>query len=227
MRSRGFTGSAYPPQAERSNRHLAICRTCLRPASLEFDLAAGNAPLNGTRQGEVPEPLGFLAPTSDGIEYQRTAKAERCKDHRASCQDGGRKANYQAGRDKIGDHRQAEAKRCRGQPDRDQTEKLERALHPEQQKKGLDSPALARTNPTGRGFLGVLAGARKSTGRDERIRTSDPHTPSVMRYQAALRPEPVEGGPIGVTLQAGKRGSAGSIRATVCSGLALLLGAPT
>src|SRR3546814_16062179 len=26
-------------------------------------------------------------------------------------------------------------------------------------------------------------------GRDERIRTSDPHTPSVMRYQAALRPD--------------------------------------
>ena len=28
-----------------------------------------------------------------------------------------------------------------------------------------------------------------SIGRDERIRTSDPHTPSVMRYQAALRPD--------------------------------------
>ena len=28
-----------------------------------------------------------------------------------------------------------------------------------------------------------------STGRDDWIRTSDPHTPSVMRYQAALRPE--------------------------------------
>ena len=27
------------------------------------------------------------------------------------------------------------------------------------------------------------------SGRDERIRTSDPHTPSVMRYQAALRPD--------------------------------------
>jgi hypothetical protein len=27
-----------------------------------------------------------------------------------------------------------------------------------------------------------------STGRDDRIRTCDPHTPSVMRYQAALRP---------------------------------------
>src|SRR3546814_7549925 len=26
-------------------------------------------------------------------------------------------------------------------------------------------------------------------GRGERIRTSDPHTPSVMRYQAALRPD--------------------------------------
>ena len=26
-------------------------------------------------------------------------------------------------------------------------------------------------------------------GRDERIRTSDPHTPSVVRYQTALHPE--------------------------------------
>ena len=31
-----------------------------------------------------------------------------------------------------------------------------------------------------------------STGREDRIRTCDPHTPSVMRYQAALLPEPVE-----------------------------------
>ena len=30
---------------------------------------------------------------------------------------------------------------------------------------------------------------REIIGRDERIRTSDPHTPSVMRYQAALRPD--------------------------------------
>ena len=30
---------------------------------------------------------------------------------------------------------------------------------------------------------------RQYVGRDERIRTSDPHTPSVMRYQAALRPD--------------------------------------
>ena len=29
----------------------------------------------------------------------------------------------------------------------------------------------------------------ETTGRDDRIRTCDPHTPSVMRYQAALRPE--------------------------------------
>ena len=29
----------------------------------------------------------------------------------------------------------------------------------------------------------------ENLGRDERIRTSDPHTPSVMRYQAALRPD--------------------------------------
>ena len=31
--------------------------------------------------------------------------------------------------------------------------------------------------------------AAEEFGRDERIRTSDPHTPSVMRYQAALRPD--------------------------------------
>jgi hypothetical protein len=40
----------------------------------------------------------------------------------------------------------------------------------------------------------IVAGCRcalsmKVVGRDERIRTSDPHTPSVMRYQAALRPD--------------------------------------
>ena len=29
----------------------------------------------------------------------------------------------------------------------------------------------------------------EKVGRGERIRTSDPHTPSVMRYQAALRPD--------------------------------------
>ena len=29
----------------------------------------------------------------------------------------------------------------------------------------------------------------ESTGREDRIRTCDPHTPSVMRYQAALLPE--------------------------------------
>src|SRR5690606_40227665 len=31
--------------------------------------------------------------------------------------------------------------------------------------------------------------AREGSGRDDWIRTSDPHTPSVMRYQAAPRPE--------------------------------------
>jgi hypothetical protein len=31
--------------------------------------------------------------------------------------------------------------------------------------------------------------ARPVIGRDDRIRTCDPHTPSVMRYQAALRPD--------------------------------------
>ena len=35
----------------------------------------------------------------------------------------------------------------------------------------------------------VFVMQRKKIGRDERIRTSDPHTPSVMRYQAALRPD--------------------------------------
>ena len=33
------------------------------------------------------------------------------------------------------------------------------------------------------------AALSENLGRDERIRTSDPHTPSVMRYQAALRPD--------------------------------------
>ena len=32
---------------------------------------------------------------------------------------------------------------------------------------------------------------KEKTGRDDRIRTCDPHTPSVMRYQAALRPDRV------------------------------------
>ena len=31
--------------------------------------------------------------------------------------------------------------------------------------------------------------AKEKVGRDDRIRTCDPHTPSVMRYQAALRPD--------------------------------------
>ena len=44
-----------------------------------------------------------------------------------------------------------------------------------------------------------------STGRDERIRTSDPHTPSVMRYQAALRPVTSGAGPIGCRSKTGKR----------------------
>jgi hypothetical protein len=35
----------------------------------------------------------------------------------------------------------------------------------------------------------VLLGNQKFIGRDDRIRTCDPHTPSVMRYQAALRPD--------------------------------------
>lgn len=43
-----------------------------------------------------------------------------------------------------------------------------------------------------------------ATGRDDRIRTCDPHTPSVMRYQAALRPVSSGGAPIGRVLMAGK-----------------------
>jgi hypothetical protein len=40
----------------------------------------------------------------------------------------------------------------------------------------------------------VLLGNQRFIGRDDRIRTCDPHTPSVMRYQAALRPD-LEGAP--------------------------------
>jgi hypothetical protein len=38
---------------------------------------------------------------------------------------------------------------------------------------------------------GIASGGRlqKISGRGDRIRTCDPHTPSVMRYQAALRPD--------------------------------------
>ena len=36
------------------------------------------------------------------------------------------------------------------------------------------------------------------TGRDDWIRTSDPHTPSMVRYQAALRPETSASRPIRV-----------------------------
>ena len=35
----------------------------------------------------------------------------------------------------------------------------------------------------------------ETTGREDRIRTCDPHTPSVMRYQAALLPETSGGAP--------------------------------
>ena len=59
-------------------------------------------------------------------------------------------------------------------------------------------------------------------GRDERIRTSDPHTPSVMRYQAALRPDlrglaakggAGEGRPIGMPLRLGKQHEAPYLQA--------------
>ena len=36
---------------------------------------------------------------------------------------------------------------------------------------------------------GLLLNFIMNIGRDDRIRTCDPHTPSVMRYQAALRPD--------------------------------------
>lgn len=55
---------------------------------------------------------------------------------------------------------------------------------------GSEAPHI--TLPRSRGFLRVChvqrGGKVISTGRDDRIRTCDPHTPSVMRYQAALRP---------------------------------------
>ena len=69
-----------------------------------------------------------------------------------------------------------------------------------------------------------------STGRDDWIRTSDPHTPSVMRYQTALRPGSVEARSLE------RRGRAGkavcvynhqSIAAFDCERLAMLLVAPT
>lgn len=50
----------------------------------------------------------------------------------------------------------------------------------------------------------ALVREERSTGRDERIRTSDPHTPSVMRYQAALRPDTSGAGPIGAQAAACK-----------------------
>src|SRR5690606_4503483 len=46
-------------------------------------------------------------------------------------------------------------------------------------------------------------------GRDERIRTSDPHTPSVMRYQAALRPDRPDWA--GAAPSAAARGMQGSV----------------
>src|SRR3982751_3673467 len=43
-------------------------------------------------------------------------------------------------------------------------------------------PALCWASISSPGHLEIL-------GRGDRIRTCDPHTPSVMRYQAALRPD--------------------------------------
>ena len=39
------------------------------------------------------------------------------------------------------------------------------------------------------GFNHRMVLMKLMNGRDERIRTFDPHTPSVVRYQAALRPD--------------------------------------
>ncbi len=61
------------------------------------------------------------------------------------------------------------------------------------------SPALERNRVAIRRLV-----RGETTGRDERIRTSDPHTPSVMRYQAALRPETSGAAPIGWRPEAGK-----------------------
>ena len=65
-----------------------------------------------------------------------------------------------------------------------------------------------------------------ATGRDDWIRTSDPHTPSVMRYQAALRPDPVEAGPIGKWVGRGKRLAADRRPSPRCVPMALLLAGP-
>ena len=39
--------------------------------------------------------------------------------------------------------------------------------------------------------LEMNCGCQERFGRGERIRTSDPHNPIVVRYQAALRPDEV------------------------------------
>lgn len=51
----------------------------------------------------------------------------------------------------------------------------------------------------------ALLSGEFSNGRDDRIRTYDPHTPSVVRYQTAPRPDPVEGGRIGTSALKRKR----------------------
>ena len=54
----------------------------------------------------------------------------------------------------------------------------------------------------------VPAENHETTGRDDWIRTSDPHTPSMVRYQTALRPEASGGGAIGPANEHGKYGLA-------------------
>mgnify|MGYP002065158006 CR=1 FL=1 len=58
-------------------------------------------------------------------------------------------------------------------------------VHPDHGRRGLGGAAIGCK----------LAWMGKSTGRDDWIRTSDPHTPSMVRYQAALHPETSGGRP--------------------------------
>ena len=53
-----------------------------------------------------------------------------------------------------------------------------------------EAAAARRRLEMGLGMKGELL-ASDMNGRGDWIRTSDPHTPSVMRYQAALRPDRV------------------------------------
>ena len=54
-----------------------------------------------------------------------------------------------------------------------------------------------------RAFVRLVGG--KSTGRDDWIRTSDPYTPSIVRYQTAPHPDTSGEAPIGARDDAGKQ----------------------